>query len=52
MNSIVATDVTHTRATDDTAPLFVLDDMFDPVVTADDWWLDLGAVDLPNAVAV
>jgi hypothetical protein len=51
MNPIVATDMTHTTATD-TTPLFVLDDTFDPIATTDDWWLDLGCVDLPNAVAV
>lgn len=51
MNLIVATDVTLTAA-DVTTPLSLIDDTFDPIATGDDWWLDLGCVDLPNAVAV
>jgi hypothetical protein len=33
-------------AADDARPRVFLDDAFD--ATADDWWLDLGRVDLPG----
>jgi hypothetical protein len=36
---------------DDSRPRFFLDDAYD-ANTDGDWWLDLGAVDLPTAPAV
>lgn len=38
-------------AADDTRPRFFLDDAFDAAADSD-WWLDLGAVDLPVALPV
>jgi hypothetical protein len=44
-------DHTQLNSADDSRPRFFLDASFD--ANADgDWWLDLGAVDLPAAPAV
>lgn len=46
------TDHTQLSAADDTRPRYFLDDTFDAGCADGDWWLDLGAVDLPIASAV
>ncbi len=47
----IPSDAFQPAPTDDTRPRFFLDDAFD--ASADgDWWLDLGAVDLPTAQVV
>lgn len=51
MNVTAMTDTTPTTASDDTTSRFFIDDTFDSP-TDGDWWLDLGHIDLPNAVAV
>lgn len=47
----VPSDPTPNTASDDTTPRFFLDDAFDSPADGD-WWLDLGHIDLPTAVAV
>lgn len=51
MNVTTMTDATPATLPDDTAPRYFIDDTYD-CPTDGDWWLDLGHIDLPTAVAV